>query len=115
MSNTTPRSNAKEIADTILAQLGGNRLSVMTGAKSFTYDARGSLSFRLPSRFAKDGINYVKVELTDEDLYNLTFGSIRGTSYKVKATVEGAYSDMLQNLFRNATGLELSLGTMRAA
>lgn len=45
------------ISNTILEQLGGGRFVLMTGAKHLVSHS-DALSFRLPSRFAKDGINY---------------------------------------------------------
>ncbi|ELO20746.1 hypothetical protein SEEE0116_09994, partial [Salmonella enterica subsp. enterica serovar Enteritidis str. 648900 1-16] len=51
---------AKFVATEILNQLGGNCFIAMTGAKNFAYfdeDGECGLSFRLPSKFAMNGIN----------------------------------------------------------
>ena len=37
----------KQIADTILEQLGGGRFILMTGAKDFSFGEAGELNFRL--------------------------------------------------------------------
>lgn len=108
------------IAETILRQLGGGRFKTMTGARDFSAIERG-LSFRLPTRFAKDGINYVKIVLTGADLYDMEFvkigpspslkGLIAGKTQKVTQVIgfEGAFNFQLQNLFTKATGLDTHL------
>ena len=90
------------VANTILQQMGGNRLKVMTGAKNFLGSA-DHLSFRLPK--AKDGINYVKVTLDASDTYTMEFGRVYGTTYKVIDKIVGVYNDMLQACFTDKTGL----------
>ena len=101
------------VAETILAQLGGRRFIVMTGAKNLmSHTADNALSFRIPGTMTKDRINYVKITLTPDDLYTMEFGKIRGTTYRVIETVEGVYCDMLRDIFTDKTGLETSLGTM---
>jgi len=105
---------AASVAASIRQQLGGQKFAVMTGATNFVSHndtAYGGLSFKLPSNFAKDGINYVKVLLNESDTYDLTFGKIRGTNYTVLKTVEGVYADNLRETFTDTTGLDVSLGT----
>jgi hypothetical protein len=69
----------------------------------------------LPSNFANRGINYVKITLGADDLYEITFGKIRGTKYTKLAEIAGVYADQLRGIFTRETGLETSLGSMRAA
>jgi hypothetical protein len=88
------------IATTILEQLGGNKFRVMTGAKGFMGEAN-SLSFKLPARFAKDGINFVRITLDASDTYSVAFA--KGT--KVLASFEGIYAEDLTALFTRTTGL----------
>lgn len=97
-----------QVAETILAQLGGRKFQVMTGAKYFLGGA-DYLQFKLPSNFAKDGINCVKVTLTPEDLYDVRFMKVRGTSLKEMGTVESVYCDMLAQVFTERTGLDTRL------
>lgn len=100
------------VAETILQQLGGRRFIVMTGAKNFlSHGAENALSFRLPGIMTKRRINFVKITLVN-DLYNIVFGQIRGTTYTVIDTVEGVYVDNLREVFTDKTGLDTSLGTM---
>ena len=105
---TRTAEERKQIAATILAQLGGRRFIVMTGAKNLMSTEYG-LSFRLPSRFARDGINYVRIQLTAMDDYAVEFGKVWGTSYKVIHTIAGVYCDNLRDVFTNATGLDCTL------
>ena len=108
-----PLDRAKEIADTTLQQLGGNKFVVMTGAKHLARDGDGALSFQLPGGgFAKGGINHIKVALTPGDTYSVTYGKIRGNTYKVVHQADGLHADQLRNNFREHTGLETSLGGM---
>ena len=104
---------AKEVATTILDQLGGRKFSVMTGAKNFASHPEGALSFRLPGGgFTKDGINHVKITLTPADTYDIAYGKVRGATFKVVKESKGLYADDLRSNFRENTGLETSLGTM---
>lgn len=98
-------SRNKEIAQTILQQLGGaGRLVAMTGAYNFIAIDYG-VSFRIKNPRA----NFIKITLTPMDLYDLEIGRVRGTTYKVIAKHEGVYNDMLKPLIEKATGMYLSL------
>jgi hypothetical protein len=98
-----------DIADTILAQLGGNRFIAMTGARNLAAD-EDSLTFRLPARFAKSGITHVRVTLTHADLYHMEFLKVRGTAAPVTVSeFAGVYNDQLRAIFTKQTGLETSL------
>ena len=98
----------KTIALTILQQLGGNKFRAMTGMKHGIALPDG-LSFRLPSGFARNGINYVKITLTPMDDYDMEFMSIRGLKVKSINSMTGIYADMLQSIFTNETGLDTHL------
>ena len=98
------------VAKTILAQLGGSRFVAMTGASSFTSDAK-TLSFRIPSNNRKR-IKGVRVELTPDDLYTVTFLKQRSKpTFEVVevAKHEGVYCDQLREIFTAETGLYTSL------
>lgn len=103
---TSTESNA--IATEILAQLGGGKFCAMTGARHIAHD-RGSLRFRLPSRFAARGINAVRVTLTASDDYTIEYGKVWGTAYRVIETQRGVYADTLRASFTAATGLDCTL------
>ena len=99
-----------QIAQTILQQLGGNRFAAMTGAKHFMADTeRNSLTFRLTSNFAKDGINLVRVTLTLADLYTVEFMKARGLKCATIATRDDVYADQLREIFTSTTGLDVAI------
>ncbi|ECT6020487.1 hypothetical protein N6N71_21255 [Escherichia albertii] len=103
---------AKFVATEILNQLGGNRFIAMTGAKNFAYfdeDGECGLSFRLPSKFAMNGINLVKIKLTFSDTYQVTFSGVRGAMVKEVSTFDNVYCDQLECLFNEQTGLATRL------
>lgn len=94
----------KQIAQTILAQMGGNKFRAMTGAKDFVALEDG-LMFGIPR--AKN-IRKVQIKLTADDLYNVSFFSLRGVECKVVSEENGIYADQLQAAFTRATGLYTS-------
>ena len=99
------------VANTILAQFGGNRFIAMTGAKNMLGDAV-SLQFQLP-RGARSGINSVVVSLGVCDTYTVVFHKL-GTAkngYEGKEIVKaiGVHADGLRPLFTRVTGLDASL------
>ena len=96
------------IARTIIDQLGGGRFQVMTGAKNFMALDSG-LSFKLPSSFAVNGINYVRVTLTPMDDYTVEFMRVRGLKVTTVNTREGVYCDVLAEVFERVTGLRTRL------
>ncbi|EDZ4570188.1 hypothetical protein GVS27_22935 [Salmonella enterica] len=96
---------SKEIAVEILNQLGGNKFIAMTGAKNFVWLENGGLIFKLPSNFACNDINLVKIELDPSDTYNVEFFKSRGASLKSIASYTMIYCDQLQDIFTETTGL----------
>lgn len=108
-----------EVANAILEQLGGRKFIVCTGATNLLSldDERGGLQFRLPARFAKEGINSVRIVLDASDTYSVTFHRIgRAPSFKIAqvSEVNGVYADSLREVFERHTGLVTSLGTLGA-
>ena len=100
---------ANNVAETILQQLGGRRFVAMTGARQFL-GGKNSLSFKLPGKnFCKGDINYVRIELTPMDVYDMVFCRIRGTNVTEIAKHEGIYNDQLRGIFTQETGLRTSL------
>ena len=96
----------KEIANTILNQLGGNKFIVMTGTKYFTCD-NNSLSFHFPAR---SGANGCKITLNAWDTYTVKFFKVRGTDCAQVKEYTLVYCDQLQKIFTAQTGLQTSLG-----
>lgn len=97
------------VAETILAQFGGrHRLTIMTGAIDYVTNGN-DLTFRLPTGFARDGINCVRIVVVN-DLYNLEFLKVRGALVKTVATSSGVDVEQLRGTFTRYTDLDVSLG-----
>ena len=110
---------SQEVAQTILRQMGGwRKIHGMTGAKNvLSYGAKhkskygegmGGVSFKFP-RPGKGKPNYIKIILNRNDLYDVTFGFVRGTSFKVTQTYHNVGARQLKPIFEKETGLHLSL------
>jgi hypothetical protein len=93
-------------AQTILAQLGGNRFLAMTGAKQLV-DLGHGLQFAI-GRGASNKANKVVVTL-DGDLYSVRFLTIRGTTLTERVTFDMIYGDRLAALFTEQTGFDTHL------
>lgn len=106
-TETTAMQN--QVAQTILAQLGGDRFSFMVGAKSIVGHKTG-LSFKL-GRNALNA-NCCEIHLNGDDTYTLALGRVSVKGLKALYKQEGLYAEMLAADFSEATGLALSLGTM---
>jgi hypothetical protein len=99
--------NKLEVAQTILDQLGGNRFVIMSGAKNLGAGT-DYLSFGLGRNAGK--VSHVIVKYVyGKDLYEMTFLSIRGTKTKTIASFEDVYSENLQEIFTEVTGLLITL------
>jgi len=105
-----------QVSQTILEQLGGRRFIAMTGAKRFV-GGNNTLSFKLPStpHYVAKGINGVRITLNPSDTYTVSFFKSRGHNQPTLVEEHSEiYNDMLQDVFTMVTGLQTSLGTMRA-
>lgn len=98
-----------QAANIILNQLGGNKFIAMTGAKDLVNLSGKGLQFKLPARFAKDGINCVRITLNDSDRYDIEYGKVRGLDYKVLNESSDIYADALRANFKEVTGLDTSI------
>jgi len=100
------------VGEMIVRQLGGNKFITMTGAKNFVQSKTEKyITFKLPSNFAKGGINFVKIQLTPLDTYNIDFYKTKGMSLKKIKSYKNIYADTLRNIFEDTTGLKTSLFT----
>lgn len=89
------------VVDTIIEQVGGNRLKAMTGA-SFIADG-SSLNIMFPKNPGK--VRYIKVTYNRErDDYSVTIYGKAGME-----TLNGVYADMLKEIIRDRTGFDLHL------
>ena len=102
MGESVDEGMTKQQADITLKQLGGNKFIAMTGDKQFSFGKQG-LGFRIGKN--SKSINYVRVDLKSNDLYDMEFIRIRGTKIKVVKKVTGVYNDQLQKIFTKHTGL----------
>ena len=95
-----------QIANTILAQLGGNRFIAMTGAKNFV-GTENALHFHIPGR----KINSVVVRLDANDTYTVMFNkrTNMGVNIKSVSSATMVYADKLREVFTEHTGLYTSL------
>jgi len=106
--NSTERNQmSTTIAQTILAQLGGNRFLAMTGAKQLVVLPSGGLQFNF-TRSPKNKANKVSIRL-DGDLYTVNFFSARGVAVVDRGEFEMIYGDRLAALFTEQTGFDTRL------
>lgn len=92
------------VAQNILNQLGGKRFIVMTGTNNFV-GGENYLTFHLPSR----KINYIKITLNSNDLYDVEFIKIHGANIRTVSKFEDVFCDNLVEIFESETGLYTSL------
>ena len=96
-----------EIANTILAQLGGNKFIAMTGSKNFIA-SKESLTMTLTKNKVK--AKYLSVTLNSNDTYTMLFFSLNRNFERVsKSEKTGVYFDQLQSIFTEVTGLDTHL------
>ncbi len=96
------------IAQTILAQLGGNRFVIMTGAKQLV-DTGNGLQFSI-GRGATNKANKVRVTLDTTDTYAVEFFYLRGLVCRtVGEATRGIYGDRLAAFFTEQTGFDTHL------
>jgi hypothetical protein len=102
-----PGGGSMEVAETILAQLGGGRFVAMTGAK-LLMGGPDFLQFRIGAG-ARQGINSVRIELSPDDTYTMIFSKIRGVDVKEQHRLAGLYVDQLRPTFTEKTGFDTAL------
>jgi hypothetical protein len=93
------------VAQTILAQLGGRKFIAMTGAKNLMA-GDNSLQFAIPT---SNKINRVRITLTPADTYTVEFFNVRGYEFKLLSTHDDVYCDQLADVFESSTGLVTTL------
>lgn len=95
----------REIAQTILQQLGGPRIAIMIGAKG----KRGFLAIENGLQFgfgSNNQMNTCRIVLNSKDLYDVEFWKIGKTAKKVRE-FNDVYDEMLVEIFESTTGLYL--------
>lgn len=99
----------KEVASTILQQLGGSgKVGAMIGVKQYGTGKNGELIIQFKAK-AKKKINCVRIGLNGQDLYDVDFIKMTKFDHKVVETETDVYADQLKSVFENTTGLYLSL------
>jgi hypothetical protein len=100
---------SKEIADEILRQLGGRRFLVMTGARNLlafdTLDAERKWP-GLQVQFPHGNAKVMRIALAPDDTYVIQFMTRAG---RVTKEMDDIYSEVLQRVVSDYTGLALSL------
>jgi hypothetical protein len=104
----------KQIAETILSQLGGQRFLAMTGAKNLAVMKNG-LQMKINGRHPELGVkvNLVQITLNGSDLYDLNFGNVRADKLSVVKVLNDVYFDQLMDLFEANTGLYVTISPRR--
>jgi DNA-directed RNA polymerase subunit RPC12/RpoP len=98
----------EDVSDTIVSQMGGmGKLKAMLGAK--VGKVPNGIAIRWPNKQASRG-NYVEVVLNGQDLYDMTFFSIRAGEKKEVKRYPGVANDQLISTFEQQSGWYLSLG-----
>ena len=95
-----------EVQSTMLEQLGGRRMLVMTGAQVFT-DGDSKLIFKLPRNLSKVRAVTVRYD-GGRDTYEVCTLA-HGLSAKLGPALTDVYADNLKPLFERLTGLRTSL------
>lgn len=99
-------SDTTQIAETILAQLGGREFRMMTGAKHLVADGP-ALLMSLP-RNATGGTR-LRISLNDNDLYDLEFMRIRKFEATPVASETNVHVEDLRATFTRMTGYDTRL------
>ena len=95
----------QSIATSIINQLGGiNRLYAMVGIKD-VMEVKGGVCFKIKSPIA----NYIKIELNENDLYNIEIGKIKGFNYEVRKSENDMPVSSLKSLIEKTCKVSLSL------
>lgn len=100
-----------EIAETILAQMGGKRrLALMLGIKTPFYTVNGGqgVGFQWPNKERSKG-NVVEIELMLSDTYEVRFYNLAGRTKKLVKEFDDIYAEDLVRIFEDQTGWFLRL------
>jgi hypothetical protein len=100
-----------QVANTILAQLGGRRFIAMSGAKDFI-GGDNYLMFSLPTGFAKEGINKIRITLDWTDTYIFEALKVSHRPEPKSENIEKldyVYAENLEEIFTKVTGLDTHL------
>ncbi len=103
---TQKQQEQKEIATTIINQLGGNKFRAMTGANNFVATKSG-VQFKFKG---SRKVNCCVITLDPSDTYTVEFWKIkRNCDFDMIESSDMIYADMLPRIFESETGLRTSL------
>lgn len=94
-----------QIAQVILQQLGGSKISSFIGAKHFLAINNG-VQVRWTAK-AKNKANLITITLNGNDLYDVQFSTIRAMNVTTKSEHNDVFCENLIDLFERETGLYL--------
>jgi len=99
--------DAKQIADTILKQLGGGRFIAMTGAKNLAFTSNPPGLHMSIGRGAKNAIKYLRINYDrGSDTYTMKFLNNSGGTVREQSFV---HADQLRQVFTSTTGFDTNL------
>jgi len=101
------------VAQTILDQMGGNRVLAMLGVNRLV-DLRNGIGIGWPNRQRSKG-NYVEIMLNGKDLYDMTFYNLSMRGKKKVKEFKDLYNDSLADTFEGQTGWYLRMASDKAA
>ena len=79
------------------------------GAEKFGIDTtRSNVNFQFMFPKGNRGINYVRIELNQDDLYDVYFASVKGNEATYLEEITDLYNDSLAEVFTHTTGHRLS-------
>lgn len=110
-------NNAKAQAETIIEQLGGNKMHVMIGVKSVTWgeveNANGTPCVDVTVKFSAKASNkangFTVRYVVGADEYNVQFFPLRGLNLTIREQLFGVHAEELVRTVEKTTGLRLSL------
>jgi len=110
---TLTNEDKKQIAVTILQQIGGNKFLAITGSKVQYFGTdkdTGNVYLMLKLRRNKARAQYLKITLDASDTYRMKFFSVDDElNHIVKWERDTIYDDGLAPVFEEVTGLYTSL------
>jgi hypothetical protein len=113
MMNT---NTGKELADTVTAQLGGQKIFAMAFERC-VYSTLAATYHVARGLKAHGRIRWVRVTLTPADTYTVEFLAWNARAGQVKTVAEfsDVYAYALRDLVESQTGLRMTLGTLDRA
>lgn len=94
-------NRTKEIAQTIISQLGRGTLFMLGAKQLMAMDGDGGLRFRIGRNGAS--VNCVTIYLTPADLYKVEFSWVTSKKTTIRSTVDGVYAEDLHNALETGT------------